>query len=145
MDDTLYHMPERIDMLKQRAERCVCKYCGSKLKLRQIFFSEIDDIRIEIFCKKCNRIEFGVEPEIYQSAEYFVEQTGYNIYPDLDYSDRVKQMNIAKVCEIMNWTCQNLGFSNSRGFTVPVDINKNIVGNYIVLKDDDLEKEESTV
>lgn len=62
-------------MLKKRTKRCVCKYCGGKLKLRRIIFSEYEDARIEIFCSQCDRIEFGVEPEISRSAEYFVENS----------------------------------------------------------------------
>ena len=41
--------------------------------MKQLVFSEYDDARVEIFCRDCDRIEFGVEPEIYEIAKYFVE------------------------------------------------------------------------
>ena len=125
-------------MLKKRTHRCVCKYCGGKLKLRQIIFSEFEDARTEIFCSDCDRIEFGVEKEIYDSAKYFVENSRFNCYPDLDDSENTKQMTIAKVCEIMSWENQNLGFLNSDGFVVPIHANENFVGECVTLSDDDL-------
>lgn len=51
-----------------------------------------------------------MEKEIYQSAEFFVEEMAFNHYPDLDDNQRRKQMNIAKVCEIMAWENRNMGF-----------------------------------
>lgn len=96
-----YKSEKRIDMLKKRTKRCVCKYCGGQLKLRQITFTDNVDARTEIFCSDCDRIEFGVEKEIYSSAKFFVENSRFNCYPDLDDSENTKQMTIAKVCEIM--------------------------------------------
>lgn len=93
----------RTNMLKERARRCVCKYCGSPLKLHRIIFSEHEEARIEIFCSHCERIEYGVEPEVYASAKYFVDELKFNHYPDLDESETTRQMNIAKICEISNW------------------------------------------
>ena len=138
MDSSLFQSESRLEMLKGRTKRCVCKSCGSPLKLRQIIFSELDDARIEIFCKSCNRIEFGVEPEIYQSARFFIEQTGFNYFQSMDNTDAVLQMNTAKVCELMSWVCQNLGVLNDTGFTIPLDLNENFIGECIVLKDADL-------
>lgn len=42
-------------------------------------------------------------PEIYQSAENFVDNLEFNHYPDLDQNPRTRRMNIAKVCEVMAW------------------------------------------
>jgi hypothetical protein len=42
----------------------------------------------------------------------------------------------------MNWVNQNLGFINTNGFTVPVNINENFVGEAITLSDDDLEEDD---
>lgn len=70
-----FQSKKRLDVLKKRAKRCVCKYCGGELKLRRIIFSSFEDARVEIFCKDCERIEYGVEPQIYQSAKFFVEST----------------------------------------------------------------------
>ena len=58
----------RLEELKSRVYRCVCKYCGSPLKLKKIIFSELDEARIEIFCSHCDRIEYGVEPQVYACA-----------------------------------------------------------------------------
>ena len=115
---------KRIDMLKARTKRCVCKYCGGRLKLRRIIFSDYEDARIEIFCRDCDRIEFGVEPEIYASAKFFVENSKFNCYPDLDDNEKTKQMTIAKVCEIMAWENQNIGIMDNEGFNIPLKLNE---------------------
>ena len=111
-----FNSKKRLEMLKQRTKRCKCKYCGGQLTVKQLSFSNLEDARVEIFCKDCDRIEFGVEPEIYMNAKFFVEETGYNSYPDLDDSVRTKQMTIAKVCEIMTWENQNIGILDENGF-----------------------------
>ena len=108
--DIGYQSASRLEMLRQRVQRCVCKFCGQGLYLRRIIFSDYEDARVEIFCEHCGRIEFGVEREIYASARYFVEEMGFNYYPELDDNEQTRQMNIAKVCEIMAWENQNLGF-----------------------------------
>lgn len=136
----LYYDSEgRMGMLKQRARRCVCKYCGGRLGLKRISFSEIEDARVEIFCKSCDRIEYGVEPEIYQSALYFVEEMGFNYYPDLNQSEKTKRMNVAKVCDIMAWENKNLGILDRDGFKVPLAANKNMIGECVILDEADLE------
>ena len=71
MSEFSYQAQGRNQMLRKRAKRCVCKYCGGRLRLKQLVFSEYDDARTEIFCRECDRIEFGVEQEIYKSAQYF--------------------------------------------------------------------------
>ena len=129
----------RVKELKERTKRCCCKYCGGELEVKRIIYSDFEDARIEIFCQSCERIEYGVEKEIYQSAEFFVEEMDFNHYPDLDDNQRRKQMNIAKVCEIMAWENRNMGFLSSQGFEVPVKMNPDIIGNCIVLDDEALE------
>ncbi len=133
---------KRIDMLKKRTKRCVCKYCGGRLKLRRIIFSDYEDARIEIFCKDCDRIEFGVEPEIYASAKFFVENSKFNCYPDLDDNEKTKQMTIAKVCEIMAWENQNIGIMDNDGFNIPLKLNEGFVGECVTLTDEDLDDDE---
>lgn len=133
-----FNSQKRVAMLKTRSVRCVCKYCGGELRLRQILFTEYEEARIELFCKDCNRIEFGVEPEIYANAEYFVEETGFNCYPDLDDNEKTKQMTIAKVCEIMTWENQNIGILTPEGFCVPLNKNEHYVGECLTLSDSDL-------
>lgn len=138
MEEFSYQAKGRTEMLKARAKRCVCKYCGSRLRLKQLNFSEHDGARIEIFCKNCDRIEFGVEQEIYESAKYFVEQMDFNYYPDLDDTEQTKRMNIAKVCEIMAWQDKMLGFLAKNGFVVPVKKTP-YMGECLLLTDEELE------
>ena len=139
-EQTNFKSQKRMDMLKKRTRRCVCKYCGGRLKLRQIIFSDYEEARVEIFCNNCNRIEFGVESAIYHSAKFFVENSKFNCYADLDDNEKTKQMTIAKVCEIMAWQDQNLGFLNSDGFTVPLKRNENFIGECITLSEADLDE-----
>jgi len=146
MDDKMkqtvkFNSQKRLEMLKNRTKRCVCKYCGGSLRLRQIAFSNCEDARIEIFCKNCDRIEFGVEPEIYKNARFFVEETGFHCFSDLDDNEKTKQMTIAKVCEIITWQNQNIGILTSDGFTVPLKMNENYIGECITLTEDDLAEE----
>ena len=142
MDSLSYQAKGRTEMLKARTRRCVCKYCGSRLRLKQLTFSEYDEARIEIFCKNCDRIEFGVEQEIYESAKYFVEQMEFNYYPDLDDTEQTERMNIAKVCEIMAWQDKMLGFLNKDGFSIPVQKTA-FMGECLLLTDEALENMES--
>ena len=142
MDSLSYQAKGRTKMLKARTRRCVCKYCGSRLRLKQLTFSEYDEARIEIFCKNCDRIEFGVEQEIYESAKYFVEQMEFNYYPDLDDTEQTERMNIAKVCEIMAWQDKMLGFLNKDGFSIPVQKTA-FMGECLLLTDEALENMES--
>lgn len=137
MEDMSYGSRNRGKALRERAKRCVCKHCGGQLKLKQLVFSEFEDARVEIFCRSCDRIEFGVEQEVYQSARYFVEQTDFNYYPDLEESERTKKMNIAKVCEIMAWQNEMLGFSDENGFTREIK-RPSYMGECIHLTDEDL-------
>ena len=141
MSNSEHNSKNRVDMLKERTKRCVCKFCGSNLRLKRIIFSNYEEARIEIFCPKCGRIEFGVEPEIYQSAKFFVEETEFNYYQDMDENERAKQMNVAKVSEIMSWVNMNLGFTDKEGFKVPLEINSNFMGQCITLTDEDLNED----
>ena len=58
----------------------------------------------------------------------------------MDENERTKQMNIAKVCDIMSWENMNLGFLNKEGFRVPVEMNENLLGECITLKEKDMEE-----
>ena len=128
---------KRLEMLRDRTKRCVCKYCGGHLRLKQITFSQYDDDRIEIFCEDCDRLEFGVEPEVYSSAQFFVEETGFNCYPDLDDSGKTKQMTIAKVSEIITWQNQHIGILTPQGYQIPIQ-NERFIGECTTYSEDDL-------
>lgn len=109
----------RAATLKARTKRCVCKYCGGQLELRRIIFSDYEEARIEIFCTQCDRIEYGVEQEIYYSARNFTEEMDFNCYPDLDDNDSTRRMTTAKVCEILSWGVMQMGFLTDDGFIYP--------------------------
>ena len=117
MED-IYTQENRIENLKRRAKRCVCKNCGGELSLRRIVFNDIDLARVEIYCEHCQRIEFGVEPEIYACASGFVDSFGFNYYEDLDRNEQARKMNIAKVSEILSWSLKNMGLLTNEGFSV---------------------------
>jgi len=133
---------KRLESLKKRTKRCRCKYCGGNLKLRRIIFSDYEEARIEIYCNSCDRIEYGVEAEIYQSAKFFVENSDFSCYPDLANNEKTKQMTVAKVCEIMAWQNQNLGIMDENGFCVELNLNENFVGECITLSEADLDEDE---
>lgn len=141
MENMKFQSEKRLDMLKGRTRRCCCRYCGGNLILKKIVFSDLEDSRVEIFCEDCDRIEFGVEKEIYLSAKFFADETGFNCYPELEESARSQQMNIAKLCDIMGWVTQNLGFLTKEGFQVPLKLNKNFLGECITLTECDLMQE----
>lgn len=138
-----YQAAGRVEELKGRAKRCYCKYCGGELVLRRIIFSEDEEARIELFCNQCDRIEYGVEPEIYNNAVHFVDHLKFNIYPDLDDNEKTRRMNVAKVCEIMSWGDKNLGILNGDGFTVPVKNCAEVSDNSVVLTKAMLDAEEA--
>lgn len=140
-----YHQNEkRLEMLKKRVQRCVCKSCGSSLSLRQIDFHDFEDARIEIFCEQCDRMEFGIEPEIYTSARYYVDEFQVNFYPDLGDNMVTKKMTVASIAEIISWSLQNMGYLTKEGFVVKPTMEGKLLGECIVLNDqmlDELEKE----
>ncbi len=43
--------------------------------------------RLELFCSLCGRINLEQKKEIFQRAGYFVEETGFDYYPDLNQRD----------------------------------------------------------
>lgn len=136
-----YGAENRIEHLKKRAERCVCKFCGEKLRVKNIIFNDIDEVRVEIFCNNCDSIEFGVEPEIYRSARDFVDNYEFNYFPELDMNEKTRKMNIAKVCEILSWGCKNLGVLNQEGFTIPVKPDDGIWAECLVTKSEEINTE----
>ncbi|MBR6755500.1 MAG: hypothetical protein IKM15_00920 [Peptococcaceae bacterium] len=135
---------KRVEMLKKRVKRCVCKSCGGKLSLRQLDYNEFEDARIEIFCDNCDRLEFGIEPEIYTSAQYYVDEFRVNMYPDMGNNQLTRRMSIASISDIMSWALQNMGYLTKEGFSVPPDMEGKILRECIVLDDqmvDELEQE----
>lgn len=113
---------KRREYLQQRKRHCCCKYCGSVLEIRRVAFSEDDNARVELYCPQCQKIEFGVEKEIFAVAEYFVDEMEFQCYTDIENPALQKQMNIAKVAEIISWGFVNLGYCDESGFCYPVTV-----------------------
>ena len=111
---------ERLEDLKTRSKRCVCKYCGSPLIVKRIAFSQCEEAQVELYCPTCQRIEYGVEPEIYAVAQYLRKAFDFNAYPQLDDNENTKSMNIAKICELLYWGNHMLGLLDEDGFACPV-------------------------
>ena len=129
----------RVERLKARAKHCCCKYCG-ELHVRQIIFQTQADARIELYCDQCQKIEYGVEKEIYASARAFVQETQFNHFEDMNDSEQRLQMNIAKVCIMTSWQLKFLGLLKDDGFTVPVHVNEYESDQCTMIDDSDLER-----
>ena len=125
----------RMEDLKGRAKRCCCKYCGDELTLRRIVYGDVEDARVELFCKHCNRIKYGVEREIYLAAKYFVDEIGYDHYPSIDPSVRKKRMNIAVICDILAWGFKNTGLLDKDGFKTALDLEAGVLGEAMFISD----------
>ena len=98
------------------------------MSLRQLDFNEFEDARIEIFCDRCDRMEFGTEPEIYSSAQYYVDEFHINQYPDLGSNPMTRKMSIANICDIMSWGLQNMGYLTKEGFQVKPEMEGKLLG-----------------
>ena len=125
----------RIIELKKRTNRCVCRFCGGALSLRKITYAAYNEAKIDIFCDHCDRIELGVEPEIYAVAAYYIDELRYDHYPDLDDSAYKRRMNIAAVCNILEWGLKNMNLVDKSGFTVPLNFNKEQLGEVTIISD----------
>lgn len=124
----------RLEMLNERKGHCCCKYCGSDLEIRRMTFGASEDVRGELYCPKCEKIEFGVEKEIYAVAEYFVEEMEFQCYFDIEDAILQKQMNIAKVAEIISWGFVNLGYVKEEGFSYPITVPDHALHEYLDIK-----------
>lgn len=107
---------KRMKDLVNRAQHCVCKYCGSPLEVRLVAFGKMEEAGAELYCTNCNRIEYGTELIIYQQAKYFV----YNKASDFEEDQLRQRQSVAKVCEIMMWHDSKLGILDTTGFKIPV-------------------------
>lgn len=134
---------ERIVELRSRAKHCVCRFCGQTLSLRRITYDAYDESRIELYCEHCGKIEYGCEKEIYQVSEYFVDELNYDHFPNIDNSLRKKRMNIAVICDIINWGFKNTGLIDENGFTVPLDLSAGVFGEATYISDTQLREVEA--
>ena len=124
----------RLEMLNERKEHCCCKYCGSDLEIRRMTFGASENVRGELYCPVCEKIEFGVEKEIYAVAQYFVEEMEFQCYFDIEDVILQRKMNIAKVAEIISWGFVNLGYVKEEGFAYPLTIQDHALHEYLNIK-----------
>ena len=82
---------ERLYELKVRTKNCCCRYCGGELKLRRILYGNVKEGRVEIFCNECNRIEYGVNKEIYHVAKYFEDEFQINLLVRIQFLLRLNR------------------------------------------------------
>ena len=48
-------------------------------------------------------------------------------------------MNIAKVSEIIDWGCRNLGLLTENGFAMPLNLKSELLGEALIIDDDSLQ------
>lgn len=89
--------------LFERSKRCVCRFCGSKLELRMVIFNQYGGQGVELYCPKCDKIEYGTEEKFYQLAKKFVDEYEFNYYVDMTEDEYSKQLNVGKITQIMEW------------------------------------------
>jgi len=130
----------RVERLKKRAKHCCCRYCGGELQVRQLVYHAQISARIELYCEQCQKMEYGVEREAYVAAKAFVEQTGFNHYPDMEDNEQRKQMNIAKVSNMTGWQMRYLGLTDESGFRVPIQMNEYGMEQCTTVEEDKLEE-----
>ncbi len=118
---------QRVRELRGRSKRCVCKYCGGPLKVRLLDFGQIETANLEIFCENCDMIEYGVEPQIYRNAAYFVDNMGFNAYPDRPQNEASRRLNIGKVCEIIAWHERQIGILDENGYRVELESDEELL------------------
>ena len=70
----------------------------------------------------------------------FLDELDFDHYKGLDRNEKTRKMNIAKVSDIMTWCVKNLGLLDSGGFTVPLQMAENLLGQALLLGDDDLDQ-----
>ena len=122
----------RVNALRDRAKRCRCKYCGGKLRLKLFVYNKVIEPRVELYCETCERIEYGVEKEIYSLSKYYVENFKCDFYPDLDENILKERMNVGRICEIIIWALNGLGYVTMDGYKYPVEMNSEIAGENVV-------------
>lgn len=124
-----------LSFLRERAKRCCCKYCGGMLEVHKLTYSNCNIARLELVCSLCGRIEFGTEQDIFQRAQYFVAETGFDYYPDLNQSLQKTQMNTAKICEITGWMLKSLNLLQETGFTCEQIVKEGTYGDGYIIED----------
>lgn len=86
------------------------------------------------------QVNFKVKAEEgYEIASYYVDEMKFDHYPHLDNSVRKRRMNIALVCDILNWGYKNSGLLDKDGFNVPLKLDEDLMGEAFSISDSYLE------
>jgi len=101
--------------LQDRRNRCVCKCCGHALEWRMVIFNQYGGQGVELYCPKCEKIEFGIEPEIFNLAQKFVEEYDFNYYVEMEEGSFSRGMNVSKVGQILGWSLKEIGVLTENG------------------------------
>ena len=56
----------------------------------------------------------------------------------MDDNEKTRRMNVAKICEIMAWGDKNIGILSEEGYSVPVKLEIEQIGQTAVFEDKDL-------
>ncbi len=73
-----------LSFLRERAKRCCCKYCGGILEVRKLTYSNCDMAGWNCFWQPLWTDRIWNRKRDFQRAGYFVEETGFDYYPDLN-------------------------------------------------------------
>lgn len=103
------------DELVERSKRAVCKRCGGELVTALIVYDIYGGAGEELYCPKCQQQEFGVEREIYELAEYYVETFQFNYFYDMEENEVNFRLNVAKVADMLSWVFKNVGLLDAEG------------------------------
>lgn len=106
--------------MTERAKRCVCRFCGTPLEIRAVIFNEYGGVGAELYCGRCDKIEYGTESEIYKTAKEFVDAMEFNYYLNLPENQKCYELNIAKVCEILSWSAQHWHLLDHHGLNADI-------------------------
>lgn len=101
--------------LFQRAERCICRQCGGKIVPSIVILDQYGGQEMDLYCPQCERVDFGIEPEIYDMAKVFIERFEYNYYVDMEEGERLTKLNTGKIVEMLSWFLKNLGLVDQDG------------------------------
>lgn len=101
--------------LLERKKHCVCKQCGGNLETALIVYDVYGGAGEELYCPNCQKQEYGVEREIYEMAEYYVENFQFNYFYDMEENDLNEQLNIGKVSDMLSWMLKSIGLLDQDG------------------------------
>lgn len=68
---------------------------------------------MDLYCPSCDKVENGIEPEIYEIAKAYVDKFEFNYYLDMEESAYNYRMNVAKIGTITKWVIEK--FLSKRG------------------------------